>query len=53
MFDIGIGHYLTLGAVIFTANKINSMLIRITITFFLFRKIPTTPIVKITAPRVK
>ena len=38
---------------IFTANKINSILISITITFFLFRKIPTTPIVKITAPSVR
>ena len=38
---------------IFTANKINSILIRITMTFFLFRKIPTMPIVKITAPSVR
>ena len=78
MIEIGLGHYLTLGAVIFsigiigiflnrkniivilmsielilTANKISSMLIKITIIFFLFKKIPIIPIVKIIAPRVK
>jgi len=36
-----------------TASKISSILINITIIFFLFKKIPTTPIVKIIAPRVK
>ena len=105
MIEIGLGHYLTLGAVIFsigvigiflnrkniivilmsielillavninlvsfsiylndlsgqvftlfilTANNISSMLINITIIFFLFKKIPIIPILKITAPRVK
>ena len=38
---------------IFTANKINSIDIKITITFFLFRKIPITPKKKIIAPRDK
>jgi hypothetical protein len=36
-----------------TANKISSIHIKITIIFFLFKKIPTTPTVKIIAPRVK
>ena len=78
MTEIGLGHYLTLGAVIFTigvigiflnrkniivilmsielillAVNINSILINITIIFFLFKKIPITPIEKITPPRVK
>ena len=78
MTEISLGHYLTLGAVIFsigiigiflnrkniivilmsielilTANNINSILINITIIFFLLRKIPIIPIEKITAPRVK
>ena len=38
---------------IFTANKINSTDINITITFFRFKKIPITPRKKIIAPRVK
>jgi len=38
---------------IFTAKSINSILISITIIFFLFRKIPTIPIVNIIAARVK
>ena len=38
---------------IFTAKSINSILINITIIFFLFRKIPTIPIVNIMAARVK
>ena len=38
---------------ILTANNINSILINITIIFFLLRKIPIIPIEKITAPRVK
>ena len=38
---------------ILTANKISSILIKITIIFFLFKKIPTIPIVKITAPKVR
>ena len=38
---------------IFTANKINSIDIRITITFFLFKNIPTIPKEKIIAPRVR
>ena len=37
----------------FTASKINSILIKITITFFLFKKIPTIPIVNIIAANVK
>ena len=37
MIDIGLGHYLTLGAII----------------FFLFKKIPIIPILKITTPKVK
>ena len=37
----------------FTASKINSILINITMMFFLLRKIPIIPIEKITAPRVK
>ena len=37
----------------FTASKISSILIKITITFFLLRKIPTTPIVNIIAANVK
>ena len=92
MIDIGLGHYLTLGAVIFsigvigiflnrkniivilmsielillavninlvatklifTASNINSILINMTMMFFLLRKIPITPIEKITAPKVK
>ena len=78
MTEIGLGHYLTLGAVIFSigiigiflnrkniivilmsielillAVNINSILINITMMFFLFRKIPMIPIEKITAPRVK
>ena len=35
---------------IFTANKISSIDIKITITFFLFKKIPITPKKKIIAP---
>ena len=38
---------------IFTANKINSIDIRITITFFLFKNIPTIPKEKMIAPRVR
>ena len=38
---------------IFTANNINSMDINITITFFLFKKIPITPKKNIIAPRDK
>ena len=38
---------------ILTANKISSILIKITIIFFPFKKIPTIPIVKIIAPKVK
>ncbi len=38
---------------IFTASKINSIDINITITFFLFRNIPITPKKKIIAPRDK
>ena len=38
---------------IFTANKISSILIKITMIFFLLRNIPTTPIVKIIAPRIR
>ena len=78
MTEIGLGHYLTLGAVIFTigvigiflnrkniivilmsieliltANNISSILIKITILFFLFKNIPIIPIEKITAPKVK
>ena len=37
----------------FTANNISSILIKRTITFFLFKKIPTRPIVKIIAPSVR
>ena len=36
-----------------TARSINSMLIKITIIFFLFKNIPTTPIVKIVAARTR
>ena len=78
MTEIGLGHYLTLGAIIFsigiigiflnrkniivilmsielilTASNINSMLIKITMIFFLFKNIPITPIENITAPKVK
>ena len=105
MLEIGLGHYLTLGAIIFTigiagiflnrkniivilmsielillavninlvsfsgflndltgqiftlfiltANRISSILIKITIIFFLFKKIPIIPMLKITAPKVK
>ena len=35
---------------IFTANKISSIDINITITFFLFKKIPITPKKNIIAP---
>ena len=35
---------------IFTANKISSIYIKITITFFLFKKIPSIPKKKIIAP---
>ena len=38
---------------IFTAKRINSIDIKITITFFLFKNIPTTPMVNINAPRVR
>ena len=38
---------------IFTANKISSIDINITITFFLFKKIPITPKKKIIAPNDK
>ena len=38
---------------LFTDNRINSMLISITIIFFLFKKIPAIPIEKIIAPKVK
>ena len=78
MFEIGLGHYLILGAIIFTigvigiflnrknvivilmsielillAVNINSILINMTMMFFLLRKIPITPIENITAPKVK
>ena len=78
MLSIGLGHYLTLAAIIFTigivgiflnrkniivilmsieliltANNISSILIKITIIFFLFKKIPIIPMLKITAPKVK
>ena len=78
MTEIGLGHYLTLGAIIFsigiigiflnrkniivilmsielilTANNINSILINITIIFFLFKNIPIIPIENIIAPNVK
>ena len=78
MIEVGIGHYLTLSAIIFTIgivgiflnrknviiilmsieliltdNNINSTDINITITFFLFKKIPITPRKKIIAPKVK
>ena len=36
-----------------TANKISSILINITMMFFLFKKIPTIPIVNIIAPKVR
>ena len=38
---------------IFTANKISSILINITMIFFLFKNIPTIPIVNIIAPKVR
>ena len=38
---------------ILTANRISSIDIKITTTFFLFKNIPITPIVKIIAPNVK
>ena len=38
---------------IFTDKSINSMLIKMTIIFFLFKNIPATPIVKIIALKVK
>ena len=38
---------------IFTAKRINSIDIKIIITFLLFKKIPTTPITKIIAAKVK
>ena len=38
---------------ILTANYISSMLIKITIIFFRFKKIPIIPMLKITAPKVK
>ena len=38
---------------IFTDNNINSTYINITITFFLFKKIPITPRKKMIAPKVK
>jgi hypothetical protein len=38
---------------ILTARSISSILINITIIFFLLRKIPIIPIEKITAPNVK
>ena len=38
---------------ILTASNINSILIKITIIFFLLRNIPIMPIEKITAPKVK
>ena len=38
---------------IFTLKSISSIDIKIIITFFLFKKIPTIPIVKIIADRVK
>ena len=38
---------------ILTASNINSILIKITIIFFLLRNIPIIPIEKITAPKVK
>ena len=38
---------------IFTARRISSILIKITIIFFLFKKIPTTPIVNMIAANVK
>ena len=38
---------------ILTAKRINSMDIKITITFFLFKNIPTIPMVNIIAPKVR
>ena len=38
---------------IFTANRISSIDIKITMTFFLFKKIPITPKKKIIAPNDK
>ena len=38
---------------IFTARSISSMLINITMIFFLFKKMPTIPIINIIAARVK
>ena len=38
---------------IFTANRISSMLINMTMIFFLFKNNPTTPIVKIIAAYVR
>ena len=38
---------------ILTASKISSTDIKITITFFLFKKIPRVPIENIIAPKVK
>ena len=38
---------------IFTANKISSILINITIIFFLFKNNPTIPMVKIIAANVR
>ena len=37
----------------FTAKRINSIDINITITFFLFKKMPITPKKKTIAPRVR
>ena len=45
MTEIGLGHYLTLGAIIFSIGIIG--------IFFLFKNIPIIPIENIIAPNVK
>ena len=52
MTEIGLGHYLTLGAVIFSIGIIGIFLNRKNIIVIL-RKIPIIPIEKMTAPKVK